>query len=83
MLEVAEVPPDYVKFDMALIRDIDKAGDARRSMLTMLVKFCHDSGIKTLAEGISRAGEADACRQLGFELFQGFYFGRPAPLGDE
>jgi EAL domain-containing protein (putative c-di-GMP-specific phosphodiesterase class I) len=24
--------------------------------------------------------EADACRQLGFQLAQGFFFGRPAPI---
>ena len=80
LLEVAEVPPDYVKSDMALIRDIDKASDARLSMLTMLVKFCQETDIKTVAEGVSRSEEADACRQLGFDLYQGFHFGRPAPL---
>jgi len=83
LLEVAEVPPDYVKFDMALIRDIDKASDARQSMLTMLVNFCQESGIKTLAEGVARSEEADACRRLGFDLYQGFHFGRPAPLEDK
>ncbi|RKZ15218.1 hypothetical protein DRQ53_09660 [bacterium] len=83
LLEIAEVPPDYVKFDMALIRDIDKASDARQSIVTMLVKFCQESEIMTLAEGVSRSEEAAACRQLGFDLYQGFHFGRPAPLDDD
>jgi EAL domain-containing protein (putative c-di-GMP-specific phosphodiesterase class I) len=83
LLEVAEIPPDYVKFDMALIRNIDTASDAQRSMLTVLVRFCRDTGIKTLAEGVARSEEADTCRELGFDLFQGFHFGRPAPLEDK
>jgi EAL domain-containing protein (putative c-di-GMP-specific phosphodiesterase class I) len=42
--------------------------------------MCKQLGIVTLAEGIETPGEAEACRQIGFELMQGFYFGRPAGL---
>lgn len=80
LLEVADVPPDYVKFDRALIREIDQASPAQRSMVKMLVDFCRDTRIMTVAEGIERAEEASACRDLGFDLVQGYYFGRPAPL---
>jgi EAL domain-containing protein (putative c-di-GMP-specific phosphodiesterase class I) len=31
-----------------------------------------------LAEGVETAEEAEACRDLGFELAQGYLFGRPA-----
>jgi EAL domain-containing protein (putative c-di-GMP-specific phosphodiesterase class I) len=34
-------------------------------------------GIITLAEGIETAGEAQTCREIGFELMQGYFFGRP------
>jgi EAL domain-containing protein (putative c-di-GMP-specific phosphodiesterase class I) len=40
--------------------------------------MCRQLGIVTLAEGVETAAEAAACRKLGFELMQGFYFGRPA-----
>ena len=80
LLEVAEVPPDYVKFDMALITGIHAAGKAQRTMVEMLVRFSRDSGIRTCAEGIEQPGEAMACAQLGFDLLQGYYFGEPGPL---
>ena len=32
------------------------------------------------AEGIEGEGEALACRNLGFDLAQGYFFGRPKPL---
>ena len=33
-----------------------------------------------LAEGVENQAEADACLEVGFELGQGYFFGRPAPL---
>jgi EAL domain-containing protein (putative c-di-GMP-specific phosphodiesterase class I) len=42
--------------------------------------MAHDAGIRTLAEGVESQEEADVCRDIGFELAQGFYFGYPAPL---
>lgn len=82
LLEVAEVPPDYVKFDMGLIRGIDEASATQRSMVKMLVDFCRDSEILTVAEGVEKVGEAATCRDLGFDFVQGFYFGRPVPIDE-
>lgn len=78
--EVAEVPPDYLKFDISLVRDIDTASRQRQQMIATLVRMVRDLGVAPLAEGIETAAEAETCRQLDFELVQGFYFGRPAPV---
>jgi EAL domain-containing protein (putative c-di-GMP-specific phosphodiesterase class I) len=34
--------------------------------------------VAPLAEGIESPEEAAVCRDLGFQLFQGYHFGRPA-----
>ncbi len=78
--ELAEVPPDYLKFDMKLIRNIDKAHAGRRNLVESLVKVVNDLGAASLAEGIETEGEAQTCRDLGFELAQGYLYGRPLPL---
>jgi len=78
--EVAEVPPDYLKFDISLVRSIDTASRQRQQMIATLVQMVRDLGIVALAEGIETASEADTCRQLNFELAQGYHFGRPAPV---
>ncbi len=77
LVELVQVPPDYLKFDMCLIRNIDKADAQQRRMLKMLVDMANDIPTITLAEGIETAGEAEACRDLGFHLAQGYYFGKP------
>jgi EAL domain-containing protein (putative c-di-GMP-specific phosphodiesterase class I) len=76
---LAEVAPDCVKFDMSLIRDIDTATAQRQQLVSALVQMVRNLGIATLAEGVETESENATCRQMGFELGQGYLYGRPAP----
>jgi EAL domain-containing protein (putative c-di-GMP-specific phosphodiesterase class I) len=78
IVELGECPPDYLKFDIELIRDIDHASPERQRMLASLVNIVHDLGIASLAEGVETEAEHEVCRQMGFNYAQGFYYGRPA-----
>jgi EAL domain-containing protein (putative c-di-GMP-specific phosphodiesterase class I) len=78
--ELIEVPPDYLKFDLGLIRNIHTAQVKHQNMLAHLVKMLCDFGVAPLAEGIECREEAETCRQLGFQYAQGFFFGRPRPV---
>ncbi|PHQ37051.1 EAL domain-containing protein [Rhodopirellula bahusiensis] len=80
LLELVEVPPDILKFDMQLIRDIDRASAARQDLLRSLIRISQDSGSITLAEGVETEAEHETCVQLGFELGQGYLYGRPATV---
>jgi EAL domain-containing protein (putative c-di-GMP-specific phosphodiesterase class I) len=77
LMELAEVPPDYLKLDMSLVRDIDRS-TRRQDLVRALVSVMCDLGIAVIAEGIERAEEADVAQQLGCALGQGFFLGRPA-----
>lgn len=79
LAELIEAKPHVVKFDISLIREIDKADNHRKKMTETLVRMVRDLGIQSLAEGIETAEEAEACADIGFELAQGYHFGRPAP----
>lgn len=76
-IELVEAPAHYLKFDISLVRDIDKAPSAKRDMIELLVTMARNMGINTLAEGLEREEEVDTCRQMGFDYIQGFYYGRP------
>ncbi len=78
--ELAEAKPHFVKFDMSLIRNIDRAERQRQQMVESLVNMVRDLGVQALAEGIETEGEASVCREMKFDLAQGYLFGRPAPL---
>jgi EAL domain-containing protein (putative c-di-GMP-specific phosphodiesterase class I) len=78
LIELIEAPPDFLKFDMVLVRDLD-ASEHRQQLLASLLKVTQDLHIISVAEGIETAAEAEACQRAGFELAQGFFYGRPAP----
>ncbi len=78
--ELVEAPPDYLKFDISLIHEIDKAPPERQKMLASLVGMVIELGVNPLAEGVETAEEADVCRRMGFLTAQGYHFGRPAPV---
>jgi len=77
LTELIESPPDVLKFDMSLIRNIDQANSERQRMVASLVRIVLDLGVTPLAEGIETAEEARVCGQIGFELAQGYFYGRP------
>ncbi len=76
--ELVQYPPDYLKFDISMVHEIDSASPNRRKVLETLVRMAHDLGIVALAEGIETEAESETCRQMGFDLGQGFFHGRPA-----
>lgn len=80
LLELIEAPPAYLKFDMAFVRNIDRAPEAKLDMVHALIAMARKMDIRTLAEGASREGEASTCKALGFDLIQGYFYGKPGPL---
>lgn len=77
LVELVDVPPDYLKFDMSLVQNLETSSVERQRMLASLVKMVRDLGIVPLAEGIELAGDHEICRQIGFQFGQGFYYGYP------
>ena len=78
LIELSEAPPDFLKFDMILVRDLD-ASEQRQLLLASLLKVTQDLNVTSIAEGVETPAEADACQRVGFDLAQGFHYGRPAP----
>jgi EAL domain-containing protein (putative c-di-GMP-specific phosphodiesterase class I) len=80
LLELAEIPPDYLKFDSRFIAGLDTAPVSKSRLLSSLAAVSRAQLVKTVAEGIETAEEAAACRSIGFTHGQGYFLGRPAPI---
>ncbi|MCP4681475.1 MAG: EAL domain-containing protein [Desulfobacterales bacterium] len=80
LMEMIEIPVKYVKFDMALIRGLHNAPESKQKMVAALAAMTKTMGILALAEGVEAAEELDLCKQMNFDLVQGYYFGKPDRL---
>jgi EAL domain-containing protein (putative c-di-GMP-specific phosphodiesterase class I) len=79
LIELAEVTPDVLKFDLAMIRGLDQASPGRRAVISSQLRMATDLGILTVAEGVENEATLAACRELGFDAAQGYHYGQPAP----
>lgn len=77
MLHVTELRPDVIKLDRGLIADLRADAD-RRALVASLISFAAEREITSLAEGVETGTEAEILSELGVDLVQGYYFGRPA-----
>jgi EAL domain-containing protein (putative c-di-GMP-specific phosphodiesterase class I) len=72
---LAAIEPDYLKFDVSLVREIDKSS-IKRSLLESLRGLAEKIRARVIAEGVEREQERATLIALGIELGQGFYFHR-------
>lgn len=80
LVELSEVRPDFLKFDMGLTRSIHAASADRQTLVSRLAQMVNELGIVSLAEGVEDRADHDILAEMGFRLGQGFYYGRPAPI---
>ncbi len=70
--------PKVIKIDRFLITDIHK--DQNKQMFVRsTIEFAKINGIMVLAEGVETSNELCTVIDLGVDLIQGYYTGRPAP----
>ena len=75
--ELAEVPAHFVKFDMGIVRNLHVASERKQRMVRDLVRMVLELGSVPLAEGVEQEAEAQVCREMGFQLIQGYLTGKP------
>ena len=74
---IANLEPDYIKLDISLINGID-TNFIKQNLVETMVKFANDHGAMVIAEGVERAEEFKAVKELGVHLVQGFFLHRPS-----
>ncbi len=74
---LAEFQPNCIKIDRDLITNIFES-KARQAIVRGIIVTCAELGIDVLAEGVELQAEYEWLRDHGIDLFQGYYFARPA-----
>jgi predicted signal transduction protein with EAL and GGDEF domain len=69
------LPVDILKLDRAFIADLEHPRD--RAVVAAVAPMAEDLGMLVVAEGVESAEQAGLLAELGYQLAQGYYFGRP------
>jgi diguanylate cyclase (GGDEF)-like protein len=72
-------PLDKVKIDKAFIREIPESAEDK-AIVGVIASLADTLGLTLVAEGIERAEQAEAMRDMGVRFGQGFLYQRPQPL---
>ena len=76
LTRMAELRPDIVKLDRALVSGCDQ-DMTRRAIVASMVNLGATLGIRIVAEGMERREEVEALRTVGVRFMQGYYFSTP------
>jgi diguanylate cyclase (GGDEF)-like protein/PAS domain S-box-containing protein len=75
---IKSFPVDGVKLDKSFVEGLgeDTMGMA---LVQKIIELCHTLGLEVVAEGIETPEQATLLKDMGCDLGQGYYFGRPLP----
>lgn len=74
---LARFQTDIIKIDMDLVRNIDKS-PSRQAIVQGIMTMSNLMRFKVLAEGVETEAETRTLHKLGIDLFQGYFFAKPA-----
>lgn len=74
-----DIHADVLKIDMTFLR---KTENTERSwaILKSILDLADAIGMKTITEGVETEEQVTKLKQIGCNMFQGFYFSRPIPV---
>lgn len=76
------LPLDQCKIDASFVRDILTDEDSA-AIVRMILTLAANLGLEVVAEGVETREQFELLRSYGCRYFQGYLFGRPAPLPQE
>lgn len=74
-----EMPVDELKIDGSFVHRLPDAGE--RVLVQMINDVADLLGLRTVAEGVETAEQAEVLRSIGCDALQGYYFSRPLDAG--
>ena len=75
------LPADELKVDRAFV-SVMAQDRASKAIVSSVVDLAHAIGLSVVAEGVEEAAQLDSLRDVGCDLAQGYYLGRPVPAPD-
>ncbi|NYI40938.1 EAL domain-containing protein [Demequina lutea] len=78
---LAGLPIDIIKIDQSFVATVD-TDPTSRALVNAVVRIASALGATTIAEGIERPSQLRVLKELGCDIGQGYFLGRPAEAAD-
>lgn len=72
---------DTLKVDMGFLRHTDQQ-ERSRTILKMIITLSKQLGMEVVTEGVETKEYVDFLTDIGCDIFQGYYFAKPMPVGE-
>ena len=76
-----EMPVDVLKIDMVFLQRTGQ-NDRAKTIVGQIINMAKELGIVPLIEGVETKEQYDVLRKMGCQMYQGYYFASPMPVGD-
>jgi len=73
------LPFDQLKIDQSFVRDMLNGHD-HESIVNAIISLAQSLKLEILAEGVETEAQLNVLKDLGCEIFQGYYFTKPLAL---
>jgi EAL domain-containing protein (putative c-di-GMP-specific phosphodiesterase class I) len=74
-----QFPVDILKIDMAFVSRLGQGKRQSSAIVAAIIDLAHALDLTTVAEGVENEKELRDLEDLGCDVGQGYYFGRPQP----
>lgn len=78
---VASMPVDYLKLDRQFVT-ADITDPRHREVIRLIINMAKALNIKVISEGIETKEQAQLLYDMGCDIAQGYYFGKPVPVDE-
>jgi EAL domain-containing protein (putative c-di-GMP-specific phosphodiesterase class I) len=75
------LPVDDIKVDRSFVLNM-LTNPSDEAIVRSTIELAHNLGLRAIAEGVEDAPTIDRLRELGCDLAQGYFLGRPMPLDE-
>jgi EAL domain-containing protein (putative c-di-GMP-specific phosphodiesterase class I) len=76
---LVDLEPEVVKIDMGLVRNIPDS-PTKQKLVRGVAALGRELGWLLVAEGVENEAERNCLLELGCDIFQGYFYGKPAKL---
>lgn len=76
-----DLPIDVIKLDKVFMKK-SELRDGDKTIISCVVEMAKKLHITVLCEGVENADQDQFLRGIGCDIIQGYYYGRPMPVGD-